>query len=429
MRSWREAFGDYLDLRVARILFLGFASGLPLLLVYSTLSAWLKEEGVTKTAIGLFAWANTAYSFKFFWAPIIDRLSIPMLSSWLGRRRSWMLVSQVAVALSIFGLGQTAPALNLWATAGWSVLLALASATQDIVIDAYRVESLEPDQMGAGAANNTFGYRMGMLVAGGGCLLIADQFDWHIAYMAMAALMGLGILTTLSIPEPKASASILRQGQALGAAILEPLVDFFRRPSWLLILAFVALYRYSDALLGVMANPFYLEIGFSKTEIGLVSKVYGTIMTIVGSFLGGLFYSRMGMMRSLMVAGVAQAASNLFFVTLAIKGHSVPFLALTISIENLAGGLAGAVFVAYLSSLCNVAYTATQYALLSSAAAVARTIFSSGGGWLADHVSWPIFFLITTVAGIPCLILLVILMHRFPSDPGSGGETLLAESD
>ena len=266
-----------------------------------------------------------------------------------------------------------------------------------------------------------------MLVAGGGCLLIADQLDWHAAYVVMAVLMGVGILTTLVIPEPAPSAAIKRQGQALSAAILEPLIDFFRRPSWLLILGFVALYRYSDALLGVMANPFYLEIGFSKTEIGLVSKVYGTIMTIVGTFLGGLIYSRMGMMRSLMIAGVAQAASNLFFVVLAVQGHSLSLLTLTISVENLAGGLAGAVFVAYLSSLCNVAYTATQYALLSSAAAVARTIFSSGGGWLADHVTWPVFFLITTAAGIPCLVLLVVLMRRFPSE--GKAEELVADHD
>lgn len=426
MRSWREAFVDYFDPRVLRILVFGFSSGLPLLLVYSTLSAWLKEEGVTKTAIGLFAWANTAYSFKFLWSPLVDRWRIPLLSGWFGHRRSWMLLSQLTVAVAIFGLGQTQPAVDPWTTALWCVILAVASATQDIVIDAYRVESLDADQMGTGAANNTFGYRMGMLVAGGGCLLIADQVDWHYAYTVMALIMGVGVLATLVSPEPQRRAAPTRGN--LIEAIIEPLRDFFLRPGWLLILAFVALYRYSDALLGVMANPFYLELGFTKTEIGLVSKVYGTVMTIVGTFLGGLFYSRMGMMRSLMLAGVAQAASNLFFVALAIKGPSVSLLAVTISVENLAGGLAGAVFVAYLSSLCNVAYTATQYALLSSAAAVARTVFSSGGGWVADHVSWPVFFLITTAAGIPCLILLMVLMQRFPAKDGAPTE-LVAESD
>lgn len=414
MRSWRQAFIDYFDPRVLRILFLGFSSGLPLLLVYSTLSAWLKEEGVTKTAIGLFAWANTAYSFKFLWSPVIDRVRIPLLAGWLGHRRSWMLLSQMTVAVAIFGLGQTQPSVDPWSTALWCVILAIASATQDIVIDAYRVESLDAEQMGTGAANNTFGYRIGMLVAGGGCLLIADATDWHIAYTAMALIMGVGMLTTLFSPEA-AHRAAPKRGNFI-EAVFEPLRDFFLRPGWVLILAFVALYRYSDALLGVMANPFYLELGFTKTEIGLVSKVYGTIMTIVGTFLGGLFYGRMGMMRSLMLAGVAQAVSNLFFVALAIKGPSIPLLAVTISVENLAGGLAGAVFVAYLSSLCNVAYTATQYALLSSAAAVARTVFSSGGGWLADHVSWPVFFLITTAAGIPCLLLLMVLMQRFPAD-------------
>lgn len=426
MRSWRQAFIDYFDPRVLRILFLGFSSGLPLLLVYSTLSAWLKEEGVTKTAIGLFAWANTAYSFKFLWSPVIDRVRIPLLAGWLGHRRSWMLLSQMTVAVAIFGLGQTRPATDPWTTALWCVILAIASATQDIVIDAYRVESLDADQMGTGAANNTFGYRIGMLVAGGGCLLIADATDWHFAYTAMALIMGVGMLTTLFSPEA-AHRAAPKRGNFL-EAVIEPLRDFFLRPGWVLILAFVALYRYSDALLGVMANPFYLELGFTKTEIGLVSKVYGTIMTIVGTFLGGLFYGRMGMMRSLMLAGVAQAVSNLFFVALALKGPSISLLAVTISVENLAGGLAGAVFVAYLSSLCNVAYTATQYALLSSAAAVARTVFSSGGGWLADHVSWPVFFLITTAAGIPCLILLMVLMQRFPAKEDEPTE-LVAESD
>lgn len=416
MRSWREALADQLDPRVARILFLGFSSGLPMLLVYSTLSAWLKEEGIDKTTIGFFGTVSIAYSVKWLWTPLIDRLKIPLLHRAMGRRRSWLLASQLGLAASIFGLGQTQPGVDFYPAFLWSFVVAFFSATQDMVIDAYRIEILEREQLGAGAANVTFGYRVGMLVAGGGCLLIADQLDWHAAYTVMALLMGVGIVTTLLISEPAAGPAA-EKSLTFRTAVIEPFADFMRRPGWLLILVFVALYRYSDALLGNMANPFYLELGFTKTDIGLISKGYGLVMTFVGTFVGGLLYSRLGMARSLLTAGVAQAGSNLLYVALALKGPSIGFLAFTISIENFASGFATVVFVAYLSSLCSVAYTATQYALLSSAAAVARTLLSSGGGWLADHVSWPAFFTISTLAGIPCLILLVVLMRRFPPEP------------
>lgn len=412
MRSWRSALADQLDPRVARILFLGFSSGLPMLLVYSTLSAWLKEEGISKTAIGLFSWVSTAYTFKFLWTPLIDRVQLPILGAWLGRRRSWMLLSQLVLAAAIFGLGQTDPSAGVMPVVVWSIVLAFASATQDMAIDAYRIESLETAQLGAGAANNTFGYRFAMLVAGGGCLLIADQWGWSAAYTVMAALVGVGIVTTLVISEP--AAGRVPEKISFVAAVIDPFRDFMRRPGWLLILCFVALYRYSDALLGNMANPFYLELGFTKTDIGLISKGYGLVMTLLGTFVGGLIFSRLGVARALLIAGVAQTASNLLFVALAMKGPSIAFLALTISIENFSSGFATVVFVAYLSSLCSIAYTATQYALLSSAAAAARTVFSSGGGWLADHVSWPAFFGITTLVGIPSLILLLVLMRRYP---------------
>lgn len=428
MRTWRSALADQLDPRVARILFLGFSSGLPMLLVYSTLSAWLKEEGISKTAIGLFAWVSTAYTFKFLWTPLIDRVRLPLLGAWLGRRRSWMLLSQIVLAAAIFGLGQTDASTAVGPVVAWSILLAFASATQDMAIDAYRIESLEPSQLGAGAANNTFGYRFAMLVAGGGCLLIADQWGWTAAYTVMAALVGVGIVTTLVISEPAAGAA-LPQKVSFAAAVIDPFRDFMQRPGWLLILLFIAFYRYSDALLGNMANPFYLELGFTKTDIGLVSKGYGTAMTFLGTFVGGLLFSRWGLGRSLLIAGIAQTASNLLFVALAMKGPSISFLALTISIENFASGFATVVFVAYLSSLCSIAYTATQYALLSSAAAAARTVFSSGGGWLADHVSWPVFFAITTVVGIPSLILLLILLRRFPPADAQPAAPAIAAAD
>ena len=437
LRSWRESLVVYLDPRVLSILFLGFSSGLPLALVYQTLSAWLEEEGVSLTAIGFFSWASSAYALKFLWSPLVDRLPIPGLTRLMGRRRSWMLLSQLAVLVAMLRLGSTDPGAQLAVTAAWAVVLAFASATQDIVIDAFRVDVLKDRELGAGAANYVFGYRLAMLVSGAGALILADRFGWFVAYAAMAGLMVIGIVTTLLVPEPaevfREEAATLASEEAeldrryarlpgplrrlaawFHGAVVAPFGDFLTRPGWLLILFFIAFYKYGDALLGVMANPFYLQMGFTKTEIGVVSKVYGFIMTIVGSYLGGILVARMGILRALLVGGILQALSNLVFALQAVVGHSVPMLGVTISVENLTGGLGTAAFVAYLSSLCNVAYTATQYALLSSFMAFARTFFASVGGWLAESVGWVPYFLITTLAAIPGLVLLLWMMKRFP---------------
>lgn len=419
MAAWRDSLAVYLDRRVLTILFLGFSSGLPLLLVYGTLSAWLSEAGVSMTMIGLFSWASTAYGFKWLWSPLIDRLPLPPLTTLMGQRRGWMLASQVAVAVCMVGLGSTDPAETLWATAAWAVALAFASATQDIVIDAYRVESLEEEQLGAGAGNIVLGYRLGMMAAGGGALVAADAFGWSTAYAIMAGLMGIGILTTLLNREPArpaTQAAPTGDGPLAWAreAVIAPLADFTRRRHWLLILLFIALYKYGDALLGVMANPFYLDIGFTKTDIGLISKSYGVVMTVAGALLGGVVVARIGIMRALLLCGILQALSNLVFVAQAMVGADVPFLVVTISVENLTGGMGTAAFVAYLSSLCNLAYTATQYALVSSFMAFARTIFASGGGWLADQVDWISYFLVSTAAAAPGLLMLLWMMRAFP---------------
>jgi len=438
MRTWAAAASVYLERRVAVILLLGFSSGLPLLLVYSTLSAWLKEEGVSLTAIGLFSWASAAYALKFLWAPLVDRLALPPFTSWLGQRRGWLLFSQIVIAGAMVGLGATEPGQGLFETALWAVALAFASATQDIAVDAYRVESLELDRQGAGAANYVFGYRLATLAAGAGALIIADFWGWFWAYGAMACLMGLGVLAVLTNPEPvrkitpEAKALEARVEGAVGrfpaiparlrpvaASVYEaaicPFAEFMARPHWLVILLFIALYKYGDALLGVMANPFYLDMGFSKSEIGVVSKGYGLVMTLGGGFLGGALVARAGILPALLISGVAQALSNLAFAAQALVGYSIPMLAFTISVENFTGGMATIAFVAYLSSLCNVAYTATQYALLSSLMAFARTIFASGGGWLADNMTWFAYFMVTTVAAAPGLLLLLWLMRRFPA--------------
>ncbi len=419
MKTWIEASKVYLERRVLVIFLLGFSSGLPLLLVYSTLSAWLKESDVSLTMIGLFSWASTAYALKFLWSPLVDRMPVPGLSAWLGQRRSWLVLSQAMIVVTMIGLGGTEPQTELWSTALWAVLLAFASATQDIAIDAYRIESLPEDQLGAGSANYVFGYRVAMLVAGAGALFIADGFGWFWAYVAMACLMAVGLATVLLNPEPtRALPAATNDNVGLWAqineAVLSPFIDFMGRPHWLMILLFVALYKYGEALLGVMANPFYLDIGFSKSEIAAISKGYGFAMTLLGGFAGGVLVARYGIMKALLYAGILQCVANLAFAAQAMVGYSLPMLAVTISIENLTAGMATTAFVAYMSSLCNVAYTATQFALLSSMMAFARTIFASGGGWLADHMDWASYFVVTTFAAVPGLLVLVWLMKRLP---------------
>lgn len=437
--SWRDALTVYRDRRVLTILLLGFASGLPLLLVYGTLSTRLAESHTSLTTIGLFSWASTAYAIKWMWSPLTDRLPLPGLTGWLGQRRGWLLASQTMTALTMIGLGASNPETALWQTALWAVALAFASATQDIVIDAYRVESLEEWQLGAGAGAVVLGYRIGMIAAGGGALILADQFGWFVAYAAMAGLICLTMGVTLLMPEPKRPADVQEvpppggKSQRTGiaewfrTAVVLPMQDFTQRQHWVMILLFIALYKYGDALLGVMANPFYLSIGFTKTDIGLVSKSYGVVMTIVGGLLGGIVVARLGIMRSLLLCGLLQAASNLVFALQALIGPSLPMLMVTISVENLTGGMGTAAFVAYLSSLCNIAYTATQYALVSSFMSFARTYFASLGGWLADRVDWVSYFLISTAAALPGLLLLLWMMRTFPRQTEDVTVSALAE--
>jgi PAT family beta-lactamase induction signal transducer AmpG len=454
IRSWVDSASIYTERRVLSLLFFGFSSGLPLLLVYSTLSAWLKEVGVSKTAIGFISLVGTAYALKFLWSPIVDKMPVPILTRLLGRRRSWMLVSQAVLMVAIYGMAGSNPETEdgLWRMIFWAVVVAFASATQDIVIDAYRTEILDDERLGAGAANLVFGYRIAMLSAGGGALIVADSAGWNWAYMVMAALVLVGVVTVLVNPEPAARASresdaleekgrefLLRNGHLPGpvlataswiyAAVVCPFAEFMSRRGWVVVLLFVALYKYGDALLGVMAIPFYLEMGFSKTEIGAISKGFGLAMTLVGAGLGGVIVARYGILRALLFCGVLQAASNLVFALQAWVGYSVPMLMFTIATENLSGGMGTTAFVAYLSSLTNLAYTATQYALLSSLMAFARTIFASGSGWLADQMDWVSFFLITTLAALPGLALLIWMLRTFPAESQRRSGAVLAEPD
>jgi PAT family beta-lactamase induction signal transducer AmpG len=414
MTGWLAAARVYLEPRVLLVMALGFASGLPLLLTLSTLSIWLAEEGVSKTTIGLFALVGTPYTFKFLWAPLIDRVRLPGLTALLGRRRGWGVLIQFLLAGAIVALGATDPSADPWATAFCAVLVAFLSASQDIVLDALRIELLEERQQGAGAAIYVMGYRLGMLAAGAGALFLAEALPWFWVHVAMAALLAVGVVAVLCSPEPADVAAPKGRGFAawLYEAVVAPFADFMRRRGWLAILAFVALYKFGDSLAGVMANPFYLEMGFSKAEIAGVSKIFGLWATLIGGALGGLIVARLGVLPSLFICGLLQMFSNLLFAAQALVGHDLAMLTLVIAVENVAGGMGTAAFVAYLSGLCNVAYTATQYALFSAFMSFARTVLSSPGGALAEQLGWVWFFGLTTLAAIPGLLLLAWLGAR-----------------
>ncbi|MEH6402358.1 MAG: AmpG family muropeptide MFS transporter [Sneathiella sp.] len=408
----------YKDPRVLAILFLGFSSGLPLALTGTTLSLWLREEGITLTSIGLLANVATPYALKFLWAPLVDKMPIPILTRLLGRRRGWMILTQVCLILSIIGLGTTNPAENIELTALFAFLVAFSSASQDIVIDAYRVEICDEKSLAAGAAAIVFGYRIGMLVSGAGALYLATSFDWQFTYSVMACFVLVGVVTILLTKEPvnhtavstlqfsKKSSRVDAYTHWIAEAVIRPLTEFMTRPGWVPILLFVMFYKFGDSLAGVMSTPFFFDLGFTKIEIANVSKVYGTAATFLGLVLGGWLMAATGLYRTLWICGFLQLFSNLMFAIQAIAGNDIAVLSLTVGVENLAGGMGTAAFVAYLSSLCNIAYTATQYALLSSFMATARIWFSSPGGWLAEQLGWIEFFLITTLAAIPGLMLL-----------------------
>ncbi|MBF0434151.1 MAG: AmpG family muropeptide MFS transporter [Magnetococcales bacterium] len=440
-----EAIAEFLHIyghpRIVAVLMLGFSSGLPLALTFGTLSLWLSEAGVSKTSIGLFALSGVPYTFKFLWSPLVDRMPVPWLTDILGRRRSWALLTQLFLMLSIAAMGFTHPGEVPWWTAVFALVTAFWSATQDIVIDAYRVEILEEEQYGAGAAVVVLGYRLGMLTSGALALYLATWFGWTMTYLIMAGLMSVGMVTILLTPEPEvpisgASIKLEKRMRAriagihglndrgrrvvlwISAAVVGPFAEFMSRKGWVQVLLFILLYKLGDALTGVMGNPFYTELGFSRIEIAEISKVVGLTATIVGAFFGGWVVQRLGIMKALLVCGVLQLLSNLTFVVLARSGHDMAVFAATVLIEHLAGGMGTAAFVAYLSSLCNIAYTATQYALLSSFMAFARTVLSSAGGWMADHMTWEWYFWATSLAGMPGLLLLLWMMNRFPA----GGE-------
>jgi PAT family beta-lactamase induction signal transducer AmpG len=417
---WREAAAVYLERRLLIVFAMGFASGLPLALSAGTLAIWLTEAGVTLTAIGLFAAVGTPYSVKFLWAPLIDRVPLPVLGKLLGRRRSWMVLIQLLLMAAIAVLGLTRPAETPYVTALAALAVAFLSASQDIVIDAYRIEILDPEQQGAGAAATQAGYRVGMILSGAGALYLVDSgLAWSAVYAVMAALLIAGLVVALKAPEPAAAPAPRQPSFAaqLRDAVTSPFAEFFARngvKTALLVLVFILLYKLGDAFAGVMANPFYVKIGFSLSEIATVSKIFGVAATLAGVLLGGMVVARYGVLWSLFGCGILQMLSNLMFAAQATIGPDVGFLMLTIGIENLSGGMGSAAFVAYLSLLCNTRYTGTQYALFSSFMAVGRTWLSASSGYVADQTDWVSFFIISTAVALPGLIMAVWMVKRLP---------------
>ncbi|HDH34192.1 MAG TPA: MFS transporter [Nitrospirae bacterium] len=379
---------------------MGFACGLPLLLTITVLQAWMKEEGVDLTIIGLFALVGLPYTLKFLWAPFLDRFIPPFL----GRRRGWMLIAQIFLMVSIGGLAMTSPADNPWIVAVAAMLVTFFSASQDIVVDAYRREDLRDEELGLGSSFYINGYRLGMLLASGGGLIMADFMSFKAVYLIMAACMLPGIITTLFTPEP-----VITGGTpaSMREAVFDPLIEYFSRNGALWMLAFILFYKVGDTMASAMTIPFYLDIGFSKTEIGAVVKLFGFWATIAGGLIGGVTMLRMGINRSLWVFGFLQAISTAGFALLAWTGYNLPLLAGVIAFENLSAGMGTAAYVAFMASITDKRFTATQYALLSSLMGIPRVIASAPTGFLAKHMGWMGFFIACTLIAIPGMLLLL----------------------
>ena len=416
--------------------FLGFSAGLPFLLVFSTLSAWLRDSGLALSTIGFFSWIGITYSIKVFWAPVVDRTPIFLLTGRLGKRRSWMLSAQLLIALGLAGMAMCDPQAHLQQIAIFALLVAFGSATQDITIDAYRIEAVDRLLQGAMAASYVFGYRVALLVAGAGAFYIAAAQTWQYAYFTMACLMGIGVVTTLIIAEPAHPVSDSvgelesEVGRKMGvkegthmfdrltawfaSAVVSPFVEFFRRNGLLalVILLLIGTFRLSDITMGVMANPFYLDLGFSKIEIANVTKIFGFFMTILGAGLGGIFVLRYGIYKPLLVGAILVPVTNLFFVWLAMSDPDTVSLAVVISMDNLSGGFATSAFIAYLSSLTNTTYTATQYALFSSLMTLPAKIIGGFSGIVVEAAGYAWFFLYAGVLGAPALLLIIYLMRK-----------------
>ncbi len=425
IHSWGKDLRVYLEWPSVRMFFLGFSAGLPLLLVLGTLGFWLREAGIDRSTIGYLSWVALFYAGKWLWAPLVDRVPILFLTKRLGRRRSWLLFAQALIIFGLIGMATTDPKQNLEPIVWFALLVAFGSATQDIALDAFRIESAKAQYQAALAASYQTGYRLAMIWAGAGALWLAARAEtttgvylaeaWQFAYLCMALSIGVGVVTTLLSPEPQ---SVLlpkarSAGQWLQQTLIQPFADFIGRYRWqaFLILGLIAIYRISDVVMGIMANPFYVDMGYTKDEVAAITKVFGVIMTLLGAFLGGLLTMRFGVMRVLFLGGVLSAASNLLFAWLSTRGHDLNGLVWVISADNLSSGIASAAFIAYLSSLTNVQYSATQYALFSSMMLLLPKWFAGFSGAYVDTFGYEHFFIATSLIGIPVLILITLAIR------------------
>ena len=439
--TWLATFKVYLEPASLRMLLLGFSAGLPLLLVLGALSFWLREAGIDRTTIGYLSWVGLAYAFKWVWAPLVDWLPIPLLTRWLGRRRSWLLLAQLAVMAGLVAMSFNDPRVALQPVVWGALAVAFGSATQDIALDAFRIESASTDRQAALAAAYQTGYRLAMIWSGAGVLWLAARSEvvglasyqhgaWQNAYLAMAASMLLGMVTVLLSPEPghRVMPKAKNLAEWLHGALIEPFADFLRRygRQAMLILALIAIYRISDVVMGIMANPFYVDMGYSKDEVAAVTKIYGVIMTLAGAFIGGAMSLRLGVMRVLMLGAVLSAASNLLFAWLFTRGHDVTSLIFVISADNLSSGIASAAFIAYLSSLTNLKYSATQYAIFSSMMLLAPKFLAGYSGRYVDAFGYQHFFFATALLGVPVLVLVWLASRNnlpnftVPASAGTG---------
>lgn len=395
-------FGAFRSKRVGLMIPLGFASGLPLLLSGDTMSAWLRTEGVDLTTIGLFSLVALPYSLKVFWAPILDRYNLP----WLSRRRGWMALSQVFLLAAIGVMGSVNPTTQTSMLAGWAVMVAFFSASQDIVVDAYRTDVLPSNERAAGVAVFVAAYRVALIVAGAGALILSDFVPWMVVYWIMAGLMSIGLVATLFAPVPK---DVPPRPKSLMDSLVKPIMEFFGRKNAVSMFLIVTCYKVGDAVLSHLRTPFLMDIGFERAEIGAIAKGIGMAATIGGALVGGGLVAKWGLRRSLLVFGILQAGANVFYIALAHVGNDQGLLVTAVGIDYVFGGLGTAAFVAFLMSLCNKKFTAFQYALLSSASSLLGRLLSTASGWIAENLGWDWFFTITIVAAIPALVLLMVV--------------------
>ncbi len=441
--SLRTAFSSslsvYTELTVIRLFFLGFSSGLPILLVFSSLSFWLREAGVDKSTIGYMSWVALAYAFKWIWSPGVDKISLPLLSKLLGRRRSWLLLTQICLITSISAMALINPQVNLYYVPLAAIAVAFFSATQDIVIDAFRIESGNEKQQAAMAATYQIGYRLAMIVSSAGVLLLASKFEtvagydyfaWQKAYLIMALLMCIGLITTLASPEPqhpsesnidsqpkvknKTISVSLTFVRSLKEAYVTPLLEIISRYKWhaLVLIILIATYRISDIVMGVMANVFYVDMGYSKSDIAIASKTYGLIMTLTGALLAGGLVNRYGVLKILLIGSILSALTNILFVFLSQSDRNLELLYIVISVDNLSAGLATTAFIAFLSSLASKEFTATQYAFLSSAMLLFPKFLGGFSGVWLESLGYTYFFTMTAILGLPTIVAILYLMKQ-----------------